>query len=706
MPVQRFLPLFFTFLLAFPLAAAAEEVPAVAAVDTMDGTTASVDGDGVKREAITVTAVADTPPADTSVLKTPTALRDIPASIQIVPREVLTQQGAQSVNDSIRNVSGITQSSSSNYGFFNNYLVRGLQQTFLRNGVSDGATVNGYARTLTGVERIEVLKGPGSALFGSTAPGGTINVVLRSPSAENAVDATATFGAFGSESLTVGVTGPLFSPRVLYRIDGAHVRADGYRGLENRTTELMPRFTLVLSDSNVLSADLAFHRVELASDSYGIPFRGLKLADVDHDNRYYSPFSNTDQSIGRIALRDEWMLSPNLSIRANASHVQRELELGRNAGGAVSANSTLMNRRTFRTQSDSTQDTVALVESLYTVTLGSTRHLILSGVEAQQHDAEAMRATANVGDIRDIFHPVVPETSQDALVFTTNFDRDLSQTQRAFYLQDQVEITPRLKARVGGRFDHFETEDYDRVTGVTTSRVDSPISGQAGLVFQPVSALSLFAGVAKGRFAIFSTETAISARAPEGSTQYELGSKATLLGGRLAMTAAAFRVQRENFLVTINGEPQPVGEQRTDGIELDIMGRPTNRLQLAANYALQDAELVDVPVAANATPVNGKKATGVPRHSASLWSAYELTSAFRVGAGATYRHSIFFDQLNTQTIPSYLTVDGLLGYHWSHLDLQLNVRNITNREYFRNGVNVGAFPGEPRNVTLTARFNQ
>jgi outer membrane receptor protein involved in Fe transport len=111
-----------------------------------------------------------------------------------------------------------------------------------------------------------------------------------------------------------------------------------------------------------------------------------------------------------------------------------------------------------------------------------------------------------------------------------------------------------------------------------------------------------------------------------------------------------------------------------------------------------------VPVAATATPKMGKKATGVPRHSASLWSAWELTNAMRVGGGATYRGSIFFDQLNTQTIPSYVTFDALFGYRWSHLDLQLNVRNLTNREYFRNGVNGGAFPGEPRNVSFTARF--
>jgi iron complex outermembrane receptor protein len=157
------------------------------------------------------------------------------------------------------------------------------------------------------------------------------------------------------------------------------------------------------------------------------------------------------------------------------------------------------------------------------------------------------------------------------------------------YVQDQVELTPRLKARAGLRLDRFETDDYDRVTGVTTRREDSPMSGQAGLVYQPVNALSLFAGVARGRFAIFSTETAISARAPEGSTQYELGAKSALLGGRLALTLAAFRVQRENFLVTINGEPQPVGEQKTDGFELDVMGRPVNRLQLAATVALQYA---------------------------------------------------------------------------------------------------------------------
>lgn len=682
-----------------PLVRAAE-TPAPA-VETSE----SADADGVKRESITVSAQVDAPPADTSVLKTPTPLRDIPASIQIVPRQVLDQQGAQSVNDSIRNVSGVTQSSSSNYGFFNNYLVRGLQQTFLRNGVSDGATVNGYARTLTGVERIEVLKGPGSALFGSTAPGGTINVVLRSPSADASVDALASIGSFGSRSLTVGVTGPIFTPRVLYRIDAARNTSDGDRGLGSTFTEILPRFMMTLSERNFLSLDLAYHDIEVVSDTYGLPFRGASVAGVDRDNRYYSPFSDTEQTVARAALRDEWMLGSNLTIRTNGSFVTRELDLGRNAGGAVAANSSAMTARRFRTQSDDTEDAVGQIESLYTFALGATRHVLLAGVEGQHHSADAIRATANLSNIANIFDPVVPETSIDALKFTTNFDRDLTQTQRALYVQDQISLTPQLKVRVGGRLDSFDTTDFDRVTGVTSRREDTPFSYQGGIVYQPVTALSLFAGASRGNFAIFSTESAISARAPETSTQYELGAKTSLLGGRVSMTASAFRVTRENFLVTINGEQQPVGAQRTEGFEFDFMGRPTAHLQLAANYALQDAELLSVPVAPGTPSVEGNTPTGVPRHSASVWSAYELPFAMRIGAGLTYRDSIFFDQLNTQVIPSYVTADALLGVRLSKVDLQLNVRNLTDREYFRNGVNGGALPGEPRSITLTARLN-
>ena len=692
------IPLAVVLMLAVPLAAEEPQPP-------LDGSAAVEIADVPRQsEQITVTAKSESDSDRSDVgTKTDTPLRDVPQSIQVVPGEVLRAQGATQLNDSIRNVSGVTQSSSSNYGFFNNYIIRGLQQTFLRNGIADGTTINGYARTLTGVERVEVLKGPGSALYGTTAPGGTVNLVLRAPSSNAGWDLVQTAGSFDTRTTSIGLTGPLGSTRALYRLDASYATSDGDRDLGSRSLDVLPRFTFLVSDRSALFLDLGYQSIDVQSDTYGIPFRAGELLDVPRANKYYTPFGNTEQEIVRAAIRDETMIGNALSLRANASFIHRDLYLARNAGGAINPGTTVQRNRSLRQQTDVADDALFQIEPVWSLSLGSTQHVVLAGFEAQRHDIDTLRSTAALPSIADVFHPVIPETSSDGLRFTTNFDRTIVQNQTSVYLQDQIEVTPRLKVRVGGRLDRFSTDDDDRTTGVLSRHSDAPFSGQAGIVYQPSSVVSLFAGASKGHFAILSTETAVSARPSESATQYEMGTKLALFGGRLQMNAALFRVSREDFLVTINGEPQPVGEQRTDGVELDLMGNVTSRLRMAVNWATQDATLISVPVTPPAAPVDGKRPTGVPRHSASAWASYDLPAGLRIGGGITYRDFIYFDQLNTQRLPSYVLGDAMLGYRLGAIDLQLNVRNITDREWFRNGMNSGALPGEPRTFLLMAR---
>ena len=158
------------------------------------------------------------------------------------------------------------------------------------------------------------------------------------------------------------------------------------------------------------------------------------------------------------------------------------------------------------------------------------------------------------------------------------------------------------------------------------------------------------------------------------------------------------------FLVTINGEPNPSESSAARG-RLDIMAMSrTASMPLAVNWSLQDADARIGAVTPPSTPVAGKRPTGVPRESASAWASYDLPAGLRIGGGITYRDFIYFDQLNTQRLPSYVLGDAMLGYRRGVLDLQLNVRNITNREWFRNGMNSGALPGEPRTILLTARL--
>jgi iron complex outermembrane receptor protein len=641
----------------------------------------------------------------TSATKTSTPLRDLPASIQIVPALVLKDQGASTLDQTIRNVSGLTQSSSSNYGFFNNYTVRGLRQRFMRDGVPDGPTTNGYARTLTDVDRVEVLKGPGSAIYGSAEPGGSINLVSKATYSKPVLNLMQSGGSFNTLRTSIDGGGPL-GDQIRTRVSAAYNRKDGYRNIENRSIEILPAMTYTPSRDHTLTFNFDYRKIEQDADTYGIPFQGDNvIGDVPLETDYHTPFSNTSQTVVRGTIAHNWQVSDGVKIHTAAMLMKRDLYLLRNAGGTVTTKSDTMSARRLRQQTDDATDMIAQVEPVFSVITGPIAHTILTGLEYTRTKVFAFRNTAGLPSITNIHNPVVRETSIDSLKFVTDFDRDITVSTVGAYAQDQVTFSDQFKARVGVRYDLFDVKDIHKTDTLGDARSDGRVSAQAGLVFQPITELSIYTGVAKGALSTVTTEGARISE-PESSMQYELGTKASLLEGLLQLNVAAFYVIREKFNVTIGVEQLPVGAQRTQGLELDLSGQPTREWGITANYAYYDAKITNNPADTGAI---GKRPVGVPGSSASVWTAYTIGSGtlegLGFGAGITYRGDMFFDAHNTRTIPSFFTGDATIFYRMQLLEAQVNVTNVTDKQYFRNGVNAGLLPGDRRSVQASVRVN-
>ncbi len=636
------------------------------------------------------------PSSATTGTKTDTPLKDIPASIQVVPKEVLADQGAYSLDAVTRNVSGVAQSSSSNYGFFNNYLIRGLNQKFLRDGLIDGPQINGYARTLTDVERIEVLKGPGSALYGSGEPGGIVNLISKQPLEKPLYSLYGSGGSFGTHREAVDLGGPLGVKHLLYRFNGAYYHSDGFRDLSNTTIEILPLLTWKPNPDHTLTLKFDYRNIEAIADTLGIPFRGRTLLGVPRETKYYTPFSDTDQELYRGALNYELKLTDALLLRNNFAILRQDLFLRRNSGGTVGPGRLVMTGRRLREETIFRTDYVYQLEPVWTVMTGTTKHKFVAGFEYQLQLLDAKRAEANLPNITDVFHPVIPEVRRADLVFRPSFDRHIEANQYGLYAQDQIGFTEQWKVRMGLRADRFESKDFNRLSRPRKSRSDDELGGQAGLVYQPVKATSFFGGVSRSHLSTVSNEGA--ARAPEKATQWELGNKTTFLDDQISLNLALFHVTREDFLVTIGTDQVPIGEQRTQGFELDLASEPVPGWKLYANYAYQDAELTKL---SPTDPSSGKghRPTGVPIHSAGLWTTYELQSGalkgLGFGAGLTYKASVFLDTLNTQAIPAYVVGDLVAFYRWGSFEVQMNVNNVADTTYFRNGSNIGGLPGEP-----------
>lgn len=655
---------------------------------------------------------ADAEKRGVTASKTSTPLKDIPASVVVVPQAVVKQQGTTaSVDTAIRNVSGVTQSSSSNYGFFNNYLIRGLNMNFLRDGTPDASTVNGYSRSLLNVDRVEVLKGPGSSLYGTGSPGGSVNLVTKAPQASPAYEFEQSAGSFETYQTAFDLTGPVGSDGLLYRFDGGYYTTGGFRGLERESVEALPSVVWKPTDAHTVRVDFDYRDLEVVSDTYGIPFRGTsnfqpnELLNVPREFRYYTPFSSTDQEIFRLAVLDEAQAGDTVLVRQNFVVQDRDLYLLRNAGGTIAAGSSVMTGRSLREQTDHVTDYLYQLEPVVDFETWGMHHKMLNGFEVQYHDLAAARRTAALPNILDVFNPVVPETSYGQLNFANNFERYIEALYLSLYTQDQIDVTDRLKVRVGGRADRFDTGVESVLNSVTEDRQDTVYSGQAGAVYELLPWNSVYGGIGTSQLAILSTESAGPLGKPENSEQIEIGDRASFFDDRVHVNVALYQVTRENFLVTIGTETVPVGEQETRGIDVDVDGEVVPGWNLYFNYAFQDAELVSVPGVAPG--VGGNRPTGIPVHSGGFFSTYEFQDGplkgFGFGGGLQYRGPVYVNQQNTSEVPDYWLGDLVFFYRRDSLEVQINVANVGDATYYRNGVNSGALPGDPLSVLGTVR---
>jgi iron complex outermembrane recepter protein len=649
-----------------------------------------------------------TPPPATA--KTNTPIDELPMSIQVVPKALTDEQGVTGLKGAVvRNVSGLSEGGGSSYGFYDRFTSRGLDMNFMSDGLSDGPMTNGYNRSLTGVERVEVLKGPGSALFGSGSPGGTVNLVRAKPQEAAAHGLAERVASFGSTATTAYSTGKTGIDGVLYRVDGGYSRTDGFRDVGGETIEFLPTLEWRPTGTHTLTAAVEYRHIQQVADSYGIPFQGTGLAKVDPENKFYTPFADTEQDIAKLTLAHEWSASTLLTVNTRFTHADRQLELMRNAGGTVAGSSFTMTGRKLRKQDDHWQDTSMQVEPTWTFNAFGMGHTALTGVELQRHVIDADRHTATLGNIADIRNPVIPERNVGDVSFSTHdFDDTVKAIYTSAYANDQIDVTERLKLRGGLRYDHFDTEVEHHLWSGTGTRQDDTLSWQAGALYKLAPGISPFVGVSRSYLANLSSEALASAAGlpetnlggPERGTQYEAGIKAESSDKRLSGTVSVFQVARENF-VQISGTSVFQASQRTRGAEFDIAVEPIEGWRTNANFTLQDARLTDFP----STPGNvGLHPLGVPRTMANLWTSWAIPGldGTKLAGGVSYKDNIFLDNTNTQKIPGYVVADLVATQEIGAFELAAGINNLFDRDTFQRNSNGGAFPGEPRTVFARA----
>jgi iron complex outermembrane receptor protein len=656
-----------------------------------------------------------------SLGKTGTPLGELPADIQVIDRGLVDAQGGVSLTDAIGNASGIGRGGGDGFGFSDRYLVRGLDARIYSDGFSDGDQRNGFPHSLNGVERIEVLKGPGSALLGSGPPGGTIAIVHFPPSDQAAGGGALHYGSFATVEADAWITGPL-APGLTARVDGLVQHSDGFRGLAGRDDEIRPEIAWRSGD-NLLVLSLDLRSIHSTPDPAGLIYlHGLPIRGVGLDAKYSTPFSRADQNYTRLEVVDSWTPAPFVAITNRFSTLRRTFSILRN-GDSGTVSGTSFSGRQLRRQHDQLDDFDDQLEPLWHFRTGSIGHSLQTGLEIRRQALDVDRATADLPAIPNIFAPAPPETEAN-LVFLRDakhfgaIDR-LRATSVSLYATDQIDLSDRLKLRVGGRQDWFRTALTPQISvpgrldpngrpfqpGVTEHSEKSPFSWNAGLLYRVAPGVTPYIGISRSNLVNFSSEATQNGLAPvETGLQYEAGVKISALRGRLALTAAAFDTRRDHVFALVGDTPM-FNDQKTRGVEADLTLQATKRWRIIANTTLQRARLTDNPSNPAAT---GKVPQGVPTRIAHLWTDYRLTGddkqGLRIGAGLEGRSMMYGNILNTNWVPGYVTEQAVLTWDAGRWELSAGMRNLSDRRWFIAANGAGALVGEPRTIFASARI--
>jgi iron complex outermembrane recepter protein len=665
-------------------------------------------------------SAVDDPHQVISVGKTGTPLEDLPASVQVVPSQVVTDQGGKSLSDSIINMSGISNGGQDGFGVTDNFLIRGLNARVYNDGFSEGDQRNNVPNSLNGVQRIEVIEGPGSALFGSGPPGGTINLVHEKPSSDFHYGAGLQFGSYSSLYNTYYATGPTGVPGLNYRVDAMVEHTNGFRELSGGDYEIRPSFDWTIGDHQI-TFSLDARRITGTPDPAGLIYlHGTPILGVSINTKYSTPFSFADQTVIRPTLTDSWAVTDYLIVNNRFEYTHHDYDVLRNSDSGTVVGNQLTGRQ-LRQQTDHDDTFDYQLEPVWTFNTGPIGHTLLTGFEIQHQTIATERATADLPPIANIFDPVIPETSANSLTFLRNATHsgaidNLAATYLGFYATDQIDLTDRWKLRVGARQDIWDTSLEPTIfvpgrvnttspngqvfqPGVTYSRRDTPVSWNVGTLYKLWPGVSPYFGVSKSALANFSSEaTQNGVVPPETALQYEGGVKLALADDRVTLNLAAFDVQRSNVF-TLVGETPVFNDQRTDGFEADLTVHPLKQWKIEANATAQHATLTDNPSNPAAA---GKQPIGVPAKIFNIWTTYDFSIAghdgFEAGVGINYRDRIYGNATNTNSIPSYVLVNLVFAYKQPSWDASLGITNITNERYFVEANGAGALVGEPLGV--------
>ncbi|KJQ34347.1 TonB-dependent siderophore receptor [Enterobacter bugandensis] len=639
---------------------------------------------------------------------------DIPQVVNTVSDKVLADQHATTLDEALYNVSNVVQTNT----------LGGTQDAFVRRGFGanrDGSIMTNGLRTVlprsfnAATERVEVLKGPASTLYGILDPGGLINVVTKRPEKIFGGSISATSSSFGGGTGQIDVTGPIEGTRLAYRLTGEYQDEDYWRNFGNeRSTFIAPSLTWFGDDATV--SVLYSHR------DYKTPFdRGTifdlntkKAVDVDRKTRFDEPFNVTDGQSDLAQLNAEYRLNSQWTAKFDYSYSQDKYSDNQARVMAYDSKTGTLTRRVDATQGSTQRMHSTRADLQGNVDIAGFYNEILTGVSYENYDllrTDMMRCK-NVKGF-NIYNPVYGKLDECTTVSAADSDQTLKQESYSAYAQDALYLTDKWIAVAGLRYQYYtQYAGKGRPFNVNTDSRDEQWTPKLGLVYKLTPAVSLFANYSQTFMPQSSIASYIGDLPPETSNAYEVGAKFDLFDG-ITTNIALFDIHKRNVLYTdsIGGETiaKTAGRVRSQGVEVDLAGSLTENTNIIASYGYTDAKVLEDPDYA------GKPLPNVPRHTGSLFLTYDIHNAFAgntltLGGGG---HGVSRRSATNGAdyyLPGYFVADAFAAYKMKlqyPVTLQVNVKNLFDKTYYTSSIatnNLGNQIGDPREVQFTVKM--
>ncbi|MFT4063836.1 TonB-dependent siderophore receptor [Paraburkholderia sp.] len=651
--------------------------------------------------------------------KTDTSLLETPQAISVIGRNQMQEQGTLSLVDAVRYTPGVQAGTDPVDNRFDSLRIRGFEPTLFLDGMLLPYGASLYGRPKVDpfmLERIEILRGPSSSLYGSIPPGGLVNFVSLRPPEEAVHTVQLQANTFGRYEGAFDVGGPLDKDgTVLYRLTA--LGFDGGTQIDHTKESrvlVAPSITLRPDRDTSLTFSALYQRDNGEPQIQFLPAQGTLLGNPNGTVPYgkyvgepgVDEYSRTQAWLGyefEHRFNQTWKVSQKLR------YAYLDTNLFAVAGAGLQADLRTLNRQVLSAPEHAENFTLDNQAQAQFQT-GAIAHTVLVGLDYRWQSSRIALGYGSAPSIdlfdtvygASIVHPPVAQSTSQI------------QNQVGLYLQDQLAFE-RWRLTLSGRHDWVDTSTTNRLANTTATQNDSAFSGRVGLSYVFDAGIAPYIAYARSFQPTIGTSFNGTPFQSTTGTQYEAGIKYQPAHAAISANAAAFTLTQSNALTVDPAHPQfqtQSGKVRSQGFELEANAEVAEGLKVIASYTYTDATVIQ----SNGSDLD-KRVIVVPRNQASLWADYTVPRGplrtFNVGLGVRYFGQTYGNSANTVSIPSNTLVDLALGYELGQLNpkldgvrFSLNVNNLFNRRYVATCTSLNAcYYGTSRVALATLRYD-